>query len=173
MWRVANRWLGIVDDDNSIERHELVNAPGESKSYRLTETYGSAREIAKALSNGDLNAGLVVPYDYNRNLRPGGGSTVQFLQTGVNANTAAISQGYAESVIQSYKAKRRNRRPSDALPHGAASQLRRGFVSLQPALLYNPGLKGSWFLVTGVFGLLRLLNASPDAASECCRDRDC
>src|SRR5260370_12518304 len=99
---------------------------------------------------------MVVPYDYSRNLRRGADSTVQVLLNGVNANTAAISQGYAESVIESYNADLRSSRLSAALRSEDAGS-RRGFVSLQPAFLYNPGLKGSWFLVTGVFGLTLLL----------------
>src|SRR5258708_34252009 len=102
---------------------------------------------------------MVVPYDYSRNLRRGADSTVQVLLNGVNANTAAISQGYAESVIESYNADLRSSRLSAALRSGAAGS-RGGFASLQRAFLSNPGLKGSWFLVTGVFGLPLLLMAS-------------
>src|SRR6266852_548856 len=157
---VTNLKLGVVDDDQSIESRALVNALGESKSFRLTATYSSVSELAKALSKGDLSAGMVVPYDYSRNLRRGADSTVQVLLNGVNANTASISQGYAQSVIESYNAQLRNSR-TGALPRGNPPQVvRHGVVSLQPAVLYNPGLVSSWFLVTGVFGLLLLLNAS-------------
>ena len=168
---VTNLKLGVVDDDQSIESRALVNALGESKSFRLTATYSSVNELAKALSRGDLSAGMVVPYDYSRNLRRGADSTVQVLLNGVNANTAAISQGYAESVIESYNADLRSSRLSAALRSGDAGS-RRGFVSLQPAFLYNPGLKGSWFLVTGVFGLTLLLNASLVAETTMIRERE-
>src|SRR5258705_4513273 len=114
---------------------------------------------------------MVVPYDYSRNLRRGADSTVQVLLNGVNANTAAISQGYAESVIESYNADLRSSRLSAALRSGDAGS-RRGFVSLQPAFLYNPGLKGSWFVVTGVFGLTLLLNASLVAGTTMIRERE-
>src|SRR6266700_4872299 len=167
---LTNLKLGVVDDDQSIESRALVNALGESKSFRLTATYSSVSELAKALSKGDLSAGMVVPYDYSRNLRRGADSTVQVLLNGVNANTAAISQGYAESVIESYNADLRGSRLSAALRSGDAGS-RRGFVSLQPAFLYNPGLKGSWFLVTGVFGLTLLLNASLVAETTMTRER--
>src|SRR6266704_100917 len=135
---VTNLKLGVVDDDQSIESRALVNALGESKSFRLTATYSSVNELEKALSRGDLSAGMVVPYNYSRNLRRGAESTVQILLNGVNTNTAAISQGYAESIIESY----------------------------------NPGLKGSWFLVTGVFGLTLLLNASLVAETTTIRERE-
>src|SRR5438445_13522934 len=124
----------------------------------MTATNSSVNELEKALSKGDLSAGMVVPYDYSRNLRRGADSTVQVLLNGVNANTAAISQGYAESVIESYNADLRSSRLSAALRSGDAGR-RRGFVSLQPAFRYNPGLNGSWFAVSGVFALTLLLNA--------------
>lgn len=162
---VTNLRLGVVDDDQSIESRALVNALGESKSFRLTAAYGSVNDLAKALSKGDLSAGIVVPYDYSRNLKRGADSTVQVLLNGVNANTAAISRGYAESVIESYNTELRAGRNG-----GAGYQ--RGFVSLQPAYFYNPGLEGSWFLVTGVFGLLLLLNASLVAETTMIRERE-
>src|SRR5437899_987136 len=136
---VTNPKLGVRDADQSIETRALVNALGESKSFRLTATYSSVNQLEKALSRGDLSAGMVVPYDYSRNLRRGAESTVQVLLNGVNTNTAAISQGYAESVIDSYNADLRRSRLSAAIRPGVAGS-RRGFVSLQPAFLYNPGL---------------------------------
>src|SRR6516165_3904273 len=168
---VTNLKLGVVDDDQSIESRALVNALGQSKSFRLTTTYSSVNELAKALSRGDLSAGMVVPYDYSRNLRRGAESTVQVLLNGVNANTAAISEGYAESVIDSYNADLRSSRLSAALKSADAGS-RRGFVLLQPAFLYNPGLKGSWFVVTGVFGLTLLLNATLVAETTMIRERE-
>jgi ABC-2 type transport system permease protein len=168
---VTNLRLGIVDDDQSIESRALVNALAQSKSFRLTATYGSVNDLGKALSKGDLSAGMVVPYDYSRNLKRGAESTVQVLLNGVNANTAAISQGYAESVIESYNATLRNTHTGAAEPAGVRAN-QRGLVSLQPAFLYNPGLEGSWFLVTGVFGLLLLLNASLVAETTMIRERE-
>ena len=165
---VTNLKLGVVDDDQSIESRAFVNALGESKSFHLAASYGSATELGKALSRGDLSAGVVVPYDYGRKLKRGADSTVQVLLNGVNANTAAISQGYAQSVIESYNADLRGSRPRQETSAG----IRRGLVSLQPAYLYNPGLEGSWFLATGVFGLLLLLNASLVAETTMIRERE-
>src|SRR5260370_30364878 len=145
---VTNLKLGVVDDDQSIESRALVNALGESKSFRLTATYSSVNDLAQALSRDDLSAGMVVPYDYSRNLRRGAESTVQVLLNGVNANTAAISQGYAEPVIESSKPDLRSSQLSATLRSGDPGS-RRGFVSLQPAFLSNPGLQASWFVVTG------------------------
>ena len=49
---------------------------------------------------------------------------------------------------------------------------RRGRVLLHPAFLYNPGLVNSWFIVTGIFGLLLILNSSLVASGAMVKERE-
>jgi ABC-2 type transport system permease protein len=98
---------------------------------------------------------------------------VQLLLNAVDANTATISQGYAESVLESY-----NRDLARSGLHATFQQIatpdvnHRGQIILRPAFLYNPGLEGSWFIVTGVFGLLLLLNGSLVASTIMIKERE-
>ena len=46
-----------------------------------------------------MDAGVIIPYDFARNLQRGRTVTVQFLLNAMNANTAAIAEAYAEGVI--------------------------------------------------------------------------
>ena len=48
----------------------------------------------------------------------------------------------------------------------------RGVARLSGAYLYNPGLVGSWFVVTGIFGLLLILNGSIVAATSMVKERE-
>src|SRR5262249_61541877 len=45
-------------------------------------------------------------------------------------------------------------------------------TSLHPASLYNPGLKDSWFITTGVLGLLLILNSSIVASGAMVKERE-
>jgi ABC-2 type transport system permease protein len=47
-----------------------------------------------------------------------------------------------------------------------------GEVSARVALLYNPGLKSSWFMLTGVLGILLVLNGSLVAASSMVKEKE-
>ena len=48
-----------------------------------------------------IDAGIVIPSDFARDLLDADGpSTLQVLLNAMNANTAAISQGYVQGVIQ-------------------------------------------------------------------------
>jgi ABC-2 type transport system permease protein len=116
---------------------------------------------------------MVVPYDYARDLARERPTTVQFLLNATNANTATISRAYAEGVIQSYNADLLRQGIHVSVQPTAASDLaHRGQVQLQPAFLFNPGLVDSWFIVTGVLGLLLILNSSLVASAAMVRERE-
>ena len=157
---VTNIKLGAVDDSRTGESRELVATLSESKSFRLVSYYFSVDQLGDAISRGEIDAGVVIPYDYDRDLQRGHATTVQFLLNAMNANTAAISQGYAEGVIQSYNASLRAAGLHASFRRIAAQDVsRRGQAQLHPTYLYNPGLKDSWFIVTAVLGLLLILNS--------------
>ncbi|MGH9754101.1 MAG: ABC transporter permease [Blastocatellia bacterium] len=170
---VTNLRLGVVDDSKTPESRELIATMSESRSFRLAGYYLSTGDLGDAINRNDLDAGLVIPYDFARNLQRGRAATAQVLLNAMNANTAAISQGYIEGVIQAY-----NRTlPAEGLradfrriaaPHAG----RRGQALLRPAFLYNPGLVDSWFIVTGVFGLLLILNSSLVASGAMVKERE-
>jgi len=170
---VTNIRLGVVDDSRSPESRELIATLTESKSFRLAGYYFSVNELGDAVSRGSVDAGIVVPYDYARDLTRNRPTTVQFLLNAMNANNATISRAYAQGVIQSYNRGLRsqgNRSLVEVV--GGPDISRRGSVQLQPAYLYNPGLVDSWFIVTGVFGLLLILNSSIVSSAAMVRERE-
>lgn len=89
---VTNLRLGVVDDSKTPESRELIASLSESKSFRLAGYYLSSRELGEAIGRGDLDAGVVIPYDFTRDLLRGRATTVQVLLNAMNANTAAIGQ---------------------------------------------------------------------------------
>ena len=82
----------------------------ESKSFRLAGYYSSVDQLGDAVSQGKADAGMVVPYDYARDLLRDRQTTIQFLLNATNANTATISRGYAESMIQRFNSGTTERR---------------------------------------------------------------
>src|ERR1700689_2772077 len=170
---VSDLKLGIIDDSRTPESRGLTSTLTESKSFKLAGYYYDVNKLGDAISRGDLDAGVVIPRDYAKDMQRGRPVTVQFLLNAMNANTAAIAQGYAEGVIQTYNADL----PSEGL-HADFKQIaandvsRRGQAQLTSAYLYNPGLVGSWFVVTGIFGLLLILNGSIVPATAMVKERE-
>jgi ABC-2 type transport system permease protein len=171
--KVENIKLGIVDESQTKESRDLIAVLTESKSFASAGYFFSVDQLGVAISKSEVIAGVVIPTDFARDLHRGRPTTVQFLLNATNANSAAISQGYAEAVIQDYNAQLQMegvrpvfRRTSDM------GQQHTGQISLHPAFLYNPGLKDSWFITTGVLGLLLILNSSIVASGAMVKERE-
>jgi ABC-2 type transport system permease protein len=170
---VSNLRLGVVDDSRTPESRELVAVMSESGSFQAAGTYIDVNEMSKRIANGDLDAGLVVPYDYARDLQRGRPATVQVLLNAMNSNTATIGQGYAQGVIASY-----NQTLAGDGIHAQLQQIsapnvsRLGMVLIHPAYLYNPGLQPTWFIVTGILGVLLILNGSLISAAAIVKERE-
>ena len=170
---VSDVRLAVVDDSRSPESRELISTLTESKSFQLAGYYTSVDQLGDAVSRGNADAGVVVPYDYARDLARDRPTTVQFLLNATNANTATISRAYAEGVIQTYNAGLAQQGIHvHAQPNPQSDPARIGQVQLQPAFIFNPGLVDSWFIVTGVLGLLLILNSSIVASAAMVRERE-
>jgi ABC-2 type transport system permease protein len=170
---VSDIRLGVVDDSRTPESRELIATLTESKSFRSAGYYLSVDEMGDALGQSKLDAGVVIPYDYARNLVRGQPITVQFLLNAMNANTAAIAQGYALGVIQTYNGGLAGQGIHANFQQVSASPAsHRGSVVIFPNYLFNPGLVASWFVVTGVFGLLLILNGSLVASAAMVKERE-
>jgi len=166
--------IGIVDYSHTPESRELIADLTQSQSFQLAGTWLSIDDLGKTISRGSLDAGVVIPYDFARDLQRGRQTNVQVLLNAMNANTAAIAQGYAEGIIQNYNRTLLSRGGIHAQFNriGAETVTRRGIVGLVPAFLFNPGLVSSWFIVTGTFGVLLILNGSLIASTALIKERE-
>ncbi len=170
---VSNLRLGVIDWSHTPESRELISSFTESKSFKLGGYFTSVRDMEDAISRSKLDAGIVVPYEFAREIRRGRPVDVQILLNAVNANTATIAQGYSQGLIQMYN---QNLAASGIRPAvrmvGAAPPGQRGVVGNITAFLYNPGLVGAWFIVTGTFGVLLILNGSLVASTAMIKERE-
>jgi len=170
---VSNLKLGIVDDSRTPESRELIANMTQSGSFQNGGTFFSINDMSKKIASGKLDGGLVIPYDYARDLQRGTPVTVQVLLNAMNSNTATIGQGYAQGVIASY-----NQTLAAGGLHAKFQQIassdvsHRGAVLLDPAYLYNPGLESTWFVVTGILGVLLILNGSLISAAAIVKERE-
>jgi ABC-2 type transport system permease protein len=173
--------LGVVDESRTLESRDLVAAITENRTFRLTGSYHTTEELGRALATGRLDVGLVVPYDYARLRARGRPATVQVLLNAANANTAQIAQGYIEGAVAWLNqhpdggAPAMTRPPAEASvvgPGAPAPVQSRARVEIRPTFLYNPGLVNTWFIVTGIFGTLIILNGSLVAGATMIREKE-
>jgi ABC-2 type transport system permease protein len=91
----------------------------------------------------------------------------------MNSNTATIGQGYAQGVIASYNQSLAGNGIHAQFQDIAAPDVSHpGMTLIHPAYLYNPGLEPTWFIVTGILGVLLILNGSLISAAAIVKERE-
>ena len=155
---VRNLKLGVVDESRTYESRELISVLTQNPTFRLAGSYATSDLLGQDLAKGRLDVGVVVPYDFARRRARGRPATVQVLLNAANANTAQIAQGYVEGAV--------------AFLNRDGPGKRAAPLELRPAFLYNPGLVNAWFIVTGVFGVLIILNGELVAAATMIREKE-
>lgn len=151
--------LGVVDYANSQTSRELVAAMTENDIFVIKNYLQSEAELGEQVRVGDITTGIVIPPDFDRQLKQGDTAEIQVLIDGVDANTAGIASGYLTQIVNQFS---RGLNP-DRLPR---------LVDPEVIFLYNPGLNSSWFFVPGVLGLVLTLTSSLVSSSTVVREKD-
>jgi len=159
--------LGIVDESRSHESRDLTAAFTSNSTFDAIGSYRAVQPLTAALDRGSLDAGLVIPADYSRQRQSAANPVqVQLLLNAMDANMAGIASAYAGSIVQNFNGSAATR------PMIAHAGLSAAHVDARVDLLYNPGLDSAWFVITGTFGILLILNGSVVAASTMSREKE-
>ena len=170
--KIENVRLGVIDQSGTRESRELIADLSVSRSFRLTRAFLSPGDLSDAVMDGRVQAGLIIPAEFRRDLEKGRQATVQFVLNAMDANTATVAKTYAQGVVSAYGKGVRGPGLHARFDEAAGAVARPGGVELQPSFLYNPGLFAAWFTVTGVVGLLCILNSTLVASSALVKERE-
>jgi ABC-2 type transport system permease protein len=156
---VQNLRLGVIDESKTTDSRELISALVENHVLDLCDSGGSEKSLVARVKRGNLDAGLIIPPEFNRQIREQKTAKVQVMLDGVDANTAGIANGYITQMIQRFAAK--------YLPIQVPQPV-------QPDItyIYNPGLVSAWFFVPGVMGLVLTLTGSLVSSATLVREKD-
>jgi ABC-2 type transport system permease protein len=163
---VQNLKLGVVDYSNTPMSRELVSAMTVNGVFRVDRPLAGISKrsppsefaLGEEVRRGEITAGMVIPPDFNRDLKGDKTAEVQILIDAVDANTAGIASGYATQIINQFS---RRFSPQTEVP-----------IVTQATYLYNPGLISSWFIVPGVLGLVLNLGSSLVSTATVVREKD-
>ncbi|MBM3773013.1 MAG: ABC transporter permease [Acidimicrobiia bacterium] len=169
---VANVNLGIVDYSQSPQSRDLIAALTQSGSFTLYDAYPSADDLGEDLRQSVVDAGIVIPGEFARDLTRGRPTTIQVLLNAMNSNTAAISQGYVAGVVAGFNQTRASTVQPAMASVGDARPMGWGRALLRSTLLYNPGGITTWYLVTGLFGTLLIMNGTITASTTMVKERE-
>src|SRR5579863_4655541 len=143
----------VYNMDLRPESAELVRDFQGSRYFNVIQAVNGYRPIERAMDSRRALLGVVIPADFSSNVLAGDAEAqVQLLLDGSDSNTAAIAQGYAEGIVQTYAARLR----------GEAQTMHAGEippvgVSAEARVWYNPDMVSRNFIVPGLIAVIMMI----------------
>lgn len=155
--------LAVVDYDRTQESRALVSSFIESGYFELKAEPDSSPAVDRLLQTGKVQAALVLPSDFARQLKSGRNSPLQIVIDGTDANSATIIQNYVSLILAKY---------AQAIVTEMMMRRPEGMILLEPRVWYNPELKSSVWMVPGVVSLILLLTTLILTSMAITRERE-
>ena len=135
--------LGVRDQSNSPASRRLVAELAANGTF-VPHRFTTQAALDRAIVAGRIAAGLVIPPDFDRDLKRGGRPAVRVMYDGGETVLAGNAEGFLRSLLAA---------TGSALMPPDRAPAPRG-VAVVTRTLFNPTLDGKPFMVTGTFGFV-------------------
>jgi len=143
----------VYDMDRTPQSRDLIRNFEGSHYFQVIEQVQGYRLIEKAVDKRTCLIGLIIPKDFGKDVNLKRAAQVQLLIDGSDSNTAAIAQGYAESIVAMYSQQLQ-------VPIQTASGAVPATVTPQVRVWYNPDLLSGNFIVPGLIVVIVMIIAA-------------
>lgn len=153
--KVSGLELGVIDGSRSAPSRRLV-AELEAQGSFVARDFATRADMDRAMLAGEIGAGVIVPPDFERDLRAyergGAAPEVRVVYDGgevvLAGNTEAFLSGFTTATGLALRA-------ADGPPAPVASAgVRPAGVTVLTTALFNPSLDGTPYMVSGTFGFV-------------------
>jgi ABC-2 type transport system permease protein len=162
---VTNLRLSILDQNQVTISRDFVDAFTANHVFLATRHTNSQQTLTQQVERGEVDAGLIIPPSFDRDLLQTGKSEVQVVVDGINAYSSGLAKGYVSQITTRFNLDLLKRYQ----PVSTGLEVP---VQTEMTLRYNPGMLDSWFFVPGVLGAIITLSAILAAAVEAVREKD-
>jgi ABC-2 type transport system permease protein len=163
--------VAVYDQDRSTLSREYLRALTAGDYFVVSPAAENLLAAEADLKRNRSDLALILPGDFSRRLGSGEAATVGLVVDGSNANSAAISLGYASTITQQFNARLAGVTPP---------------LELRLERLFNPEGESVYFMVPGIVATLltmitvlltscgsRYLSSAPSRCSTPCRSSSC
>ena len=143
----------VYDYDITPLSRTYLETYGAALTFKIVP-HGSHDSPEEALNRGQGRAALIIPPNFERDIRRGAVPTVQVLIDATDANSATVLGNMAKSLNASFQRQNGLGQPESGLGQPSPAPT---LVTLQQRLWYNPGLSNPLYFGTGALGMVLAL----------------
>jgi ABC-2 type transport system permease protein len=159
----------VADQSLDAASYAYVDAIESSGFFDIHSYVASQSEVVRAIDEGRVQAGLVIPPDFAARVERGDAQTL-FLVDGSDLFTSQSAYNAATAIAQAHAT-------DLLLERVERSGLAAGLDALQPLdtrirILYNPNLDDLWFIIPGMLATLLQVQSITLTAASVVRERE-
>jgi ABC-2 type transport system permease protein len=159
--------FAIFDQDRTMTSRELTDGFLHTEYFDKVATLTSERQIDTMLVKQIARAVLVIPVNFEKDLRANHSVEVQVVVDGSNATNATAAAGYLQAMAQDYSTKI----TLDALSHSGFGKPALP-IDYRARIWYNPELTSPKFLVPGLIGFILMISTVISTSLSIVRERE-
>ncbi len=163
--------IAVVDGDGSPESRRVLEMFGSGDVFERAEVSFSASGAEEALVDGTVDAVVVLPPGFGRDLTAGETPEVQILIDGSNVTVASTAQGYIEAALSKLAVRRIFERRIP-LPGSVDPDSIQSTIDVRSRTWYNPELRSTVFLVPGLVSFIMVITAVISTAMSVVREKE-
>ncbi len=155
--------LAVLDYDRTPESRSFSAAFIPTEYFTLKGWLQDSGQIDRLLESRKIQAALVIPAHFGRDLKDRKETTVQVIIDGADANSATIVQNYVALIAANFSAE---------IATEVLGRNPEGLVVPEPRIWFNPELKSSVYFVPGIICLILLLTTLTLTSMAITRERE-
>lgn len=142
--------FAVVDRSATPQSVSLAESFKTGDLFDFAGYVQSESDLRDLLDRGTVRMGMVIPPDFAAALESDMKASVQLVVDGVDANSSQVASGFAQGIISRWSfAHLKERLRSRGIDFESMVPVR-----VDVAVLYNPLLRSSWFMIPGLVVLL-------------------
>jgi len=153
--------FAVYDQDHSEASRQFLADMEGSGTFRRVANLRDSKEIGPLIDSRRVLVVVQIGQDFERRLLSGQPADVQVIADGRNSNTAGTALNYINTIADSFNATWRRNHGDPPLP-----------VHTVFRAWYNPNLETRWYMVTGMIGMITMVQMVILTAMSVARERE-
>lgn len=158
---VRNLPTVVLDESQTVESRALVSTLANTDNFKIVASIRSRPEAREWIERGDARVALIIPPDYERQIRRGQTGTAQLLIDAADPQSSGAALSGAQLAAQARGAALLQERLQIKQP-----------VDIRVRPWYNPSQKSSTFIVPGIVGVLLTITMTLITSTAVVRERE-
>ena len=140
----------VFNKDKSRTSRDLINTLQNSGYFSIDNYVSSYEDFTRLITDGDALVGIVIPTDFEKNIKSNRTAQLQAIFDGSDGNKASIAAGYVIGAVSGFS---QNINTQKFLMRGLINPLS-GSIQPEVRIWYNPDLTTRNYMLPGIAGLI-------------------